>query len=161
MPARKAPASPAAARPTSTPTTSSCSSPRPSCTASTRPSCSERSSGRSARQPDAQRWLAEMEQAQAQLVELAAAYGNREISMDEWRAARKPIEQRLTARPQAAREGLAHVRARPLHRQRRRTARRVGLARPQPATRDRRRRDRLRASSARPGAATTASTSRA
>jgi site-specific DNA recombinase len=38
-----------------------------------------------------------MEQAQAQLVELAAAYGNREISMDELRAARAPIEQRLTA----------------------------------------------------------------
>ena len=46
--------------------------------------------------PDAQRWLAELEQAQAQQVELAAAYGNREISMDELRAARKPIEQRLT-----------------------------------------------------------------
>ena len=46
--------------------------------------------------PDAQRWLSEMEQAQAQLVELAAAYGNRELSMDELRAARKPIEQRLT-----------------------------------------------------------------
>jgi site-specific DNA recombinase len=48
------------------------------------------------KQPDAQRWLSEMEQAQAQLVELAAAYGNRELSMDELRAARKPIEQRLT-----------------------------------------------------------------
>jgi site-specific DNA recombinase len=46
--------------------------------------------------PDAQRWLAETEQAQEQLVELAAAYGNRELSMDELRAARKPIEQRLT-----------------------------------------------------------------
>jgi DNA invertase Pin-like site-specific DNA recombinase len=46
--------------------------------------------------PDAQRWLSEMEQAQAQLVELATAYGNRELSMDELRAARKPIEQRLT-----------------------------------------------------------------
>jgi DNA invertase Pin-like site-specific DNA recombinase len=46
--------------------------------------------------PDAQRWLSEMEQAQEQLVELAAAYGNRELSMDELRAARKPIEQRLT-----------------------------------------------------------------
>ena len=44
-----------------------------------------------------------MEQAQAQQVELAAAYGNREISMDELRAARKPIEQRLTnARKQLA-----------------------------------------------------------
>jgi hypothetical protein len=48
------------------------------------------------KQPDAQRWLSEMEQAQAQLVELAAAYGNRELSMDEMRAARKPIEQRVT-----------------------------------------------------------------
>jgi site-specific DNA recombinase len=46
--------------------------------------------------PDAQRWLSELEQAQSQQVELAAAYGNREISMDELRAARKPIEQRLT-----------------------------------------------------------------
>ena len=51
---------------------------------------------RQRRAPDAQRWLEEMEQAQAQQVELAAAYGNREISMDELRAARKPIEQRLT-----------------------------------------------------------------
>ena len=51
---------------------------------------------RQRKQPDAQRWLAEMEQAQAQLVELAAAYGNRELSMDEMRAARKPIELRLT-----------------------------------------------------------------
>jgi site-specific DNA recombinase len=53
--------------------------------------------------PDAQRWLEEAEQAQAQLVELAAAYGNRELTMDELRAARKPIEQRLThARKQLA-----------------------------------------------------------
>jgi DNA invertase Pin-like site-specific DNA recombinase len=50
---------------------------------------------RQRRQPDAQRWLSEMEQAQAQLVELAEAYGNRELSMDQMRAARKPIEQRL------------------------------------------------------------------
>jgi site-specific DNA recombinase len=45
--------------------------------------------------PDAQRWLEEIEQARAQQVELADAYGNREISMDELRAARKPIEQRV------------------------------------------------------------------
>ena len=51
---------------------------------------------RQRKEPDAQRWLEEAEQAQAQLVELAAAYGNRELSMDELRAARKPIEQRLT-----------------------------------------------------------------
>ncbi len=55
--------------------------------------------------PDAQRWWKEAEQAQAQQVELATAYGNREISMDELRAARKPIEQRLTA----ARKQLAKV----------------------------------------------------
>jgi site-specific DNA recombinase len=55
--------------------------------------------------PDAQRWWAEAEQAQAQLVELATAYGQREITMDELRAARKPIEQRLTA----ARKQLAKV----------------------------------------------------
>jgi DNA invertase Pin-like site-specific DNA recombinase len=60
--------------------------------------------------PDAQRWLSEMEQAQAQLVELAAAYGNREISMDELRAARKPIEQRLTnARKQLAKVSRSSV----------------------------------------------------
>jgi hypothetical protein len=55
--------------------------------------------------PDAQRWLSELEQAQAQLVELADAYGNREITMDELRAARKPIEQRITE----ARKQLAKV----------------------------------------------------
>jgi site-specific DNA recombinase len=55
--------------------------------------------------PDAQRWLAEMESAQAQLVELATAYGQRQISMDELRAARAPIEQRQTA----ARKQLAKV----------------------------------------------------
>ena len=55
--------------------------------------------------PDAQRWLAEMEAAQAQLDELAAAYGQRQFSMQEWMAARKPIEQRMTA----ARKQLARV----------------------------------------------------
>ncbi|MDP9261778.1 MAG: recombinase family protein [Actinomycetota bacterium] len=60
--------------------------------------------------PDAQRWLQEAEQAQAQLVELAAAYGNREISMDELRAARKPIEQRLSnARKQLAKVSRSSV----------------------------------------------------
>ena len=54
--------------------------------------------------PDAQRWLEEIEQARGQQVELADAYGNREISMDELRAARRPIEQRLThARKQLSR----------------------------------------------------------
>ncbi len=55
--------------------------------------------------PDAQRWWKEAEQAQAQLDELAAAYGQRQFSMQEWMAARKPIEQRLTA----ARKQLAKV----------------------------------------------------
>ncbi|HUO74293.1 MAG TPA: recombinase family protein [Solirubrobacteraceae bacterium] len=60
--------------------------------------------------PDAQRWLSELEQAQAQQVELAAAYGNREISMDELRAARKPIEARLTnARKQLAKLSRSSV----------------------------------------------------
>ena len=99
---------------------------------------------RQRRAPDAQRWLSEMEQAQAQLVELAAAYGNREISMDELRAARKPIEQRLTnARKQLA-QAIPLQRARPLRRQRRCAPCRLGRARPQPAARDRRRRRRSR-----------------
>jgi site-specific DNA recombinase len=55
--------------------------------------------------PNAQRWLSEMEAAQEQLDELAAAYGQRQFSLQEWMAARKPIEQRLTA----ARKQLANV----------------------------------------------------
>jgi DNA invertase Pin-like site-specific DNA recombinase len=55
--------------------------------------------------PDARRWLEGVEAAQTQLEELAAAYGQREITMNEWKAARKPIEQRLTA----ARKQLAKV----------------------------------------------------
>lgn len=60
--------------------------------------------------PDAQRWLAEIEQDQAKQVELAAAYGNREISMDELRAAREPIEKRLShARRQLAKLTRSNV----------------------------------------------------
>ena len=55
--------------------------------------------------PEAKRWIEEIEATQAQQVELATAYGNREISMDELRAARAPIEQRLTL----ARRQLANV----------------------------------------------------
>jgi hypothetical protein len=55
--------------------------------------------------PDAERWLEEAEAAEAQLEELATAYGQREITMNELRAARKPIEQRLSA----ARKQLAKV----------------------------------------------------
>ena len=47
--------------------------------------------------PDAERWQQEVDAAQAQLDELATAYGEREITMSEWRAARQPIEQRMTA----------------------------------------------------------------
>lgn len=60
--------------------------------------------------PEAKRWLDEIEATQAQQVELATAYGNREISMDELRAARTPIEQRLTlARKELARVSRTNV----------------------------------------------------
>jgi site-specific DNA recombinase len=58
--------------------------------------------------PDTQRWWKEAEAAQAQLDELAEAYGQRQISMSEWMAARKPIEQRATtARKQLAKQSRA------------------------------------------------------
>lgn len=60
---------------------------------------------RQQRAPEAQQWLEEVEAAQTQLDELAAAYGQREITMSEWKAARKPIEQRATA----AKKQLAKV----------------------------------------------------
>jgi hypothetical protein len=60
---------------------------------------------RQQRAPRAQRWLEEVEAAQGQLEELAEAYGQRELTMNELKAARKPIEQRLTA----ARKQLAKV----------------------------------------------------
>jgi hypothetical protein len=60
---------------------------------------------REQRAPEAARWWQEAEAAQQQLEELAESYGQREISMIEWKAARKPIEQRLTA----ARKQLAKV----------------------------------------------------
>ena len=60
--------------------------------------------------PEAKRWLDEIEATQAQQIELAAAYGNREISMEELRAARAPIEQRLThARKQLAKVSRTSV----------------------------------------------------
>lgn len=55
--------------------------------------------------PEAERWLQEADAAQQQLEELATAYGQREITMVELKAARKPIEQRLTA----ARKQLAKI----------------------------------------------------
>ena len=54
--------------------------------------------------PDAERVQAEVEREQAQLDELAQAYGERAIGLSEWLAARKPIEERLTvAKRQLAR----------------------------------------------------------
>jgi DNA invertase Pin-like site-specific DNA recombinase len=60
---------------------------------------------RQQRAPEAERWWQETEAAQEQLEELASAYGQREITMGEWKAARQPIEQRLSA----ARKQLAKV----------------------------------------------------
>lgn len=60
---------------------------------------------RQQRAPEAERWWQESEAATEQLEELATAYGQREITMNEWKAARKPIEQRLTA----ARKQLAKL----------------------------------------------------
>jgi len=46
--------------------------------------------------PDAERVQADIDQDQAQLDELAHAYGERMIGLSEWLGARKPIEERLT-----------------------------------------------------------------
>jgi hypothetical protein len=46
--------------------------------------------------PDAERWQAEIDQSRAELDEIAAMHGRREISLSEWRAARQPVEQRIT-----------------------------------------------------------------
>jgi DNA invertase Pin-like site-specific DNA recombinase len=46
--------------------------------------------------PETERWLQEAEAATAQLDELGTAYGERLISMHEWMAAKKPIQERLT-----------------------------------------------------------------
>jgi site-specific DNA recombinase len=54
-------------------------------------------------EPDSQPWYDQLAADQAQLEELATAYGQREITMPEWRKARDPIEQRISA----AREQLA------------------------------------------------------
>ena len=56
--------------------------------------------------PDSERWQAEVEQSRAQLDELAAMYGRREIGLSEWQAARAPIETRVTdARKRLSRLG--------------------------------------------------------
>jgi site-specific DNA recombinase len=46
--------------------------------------------------PDAERWQAEIDQSREELEQLAAMHGEREISLSEWRAARTPIERRVT-----------------------------------------------------------------
>ena len=52
---------------------------------------------RQRRAPETERWWQEAEQATAQLDELAAAYGERRFSMHEWMAAKRPIQERLSA----------------------------------------------------------------
>jgi hypothetical protein len=52
---------------------------------------------RQRRVPETERWWQEAEAAIAQLNELGTAYGARLISMQEWMAAKKPIQERLTA----------------------------------------------------------------
>jgi hypothetical protein len=60
--------------------------------------------------PETQRWWQEAEAAQTQLDELAAMYGERQFSLSEWMAARKPVEQRLTsARRQLAKVSRSNV----------------------------------------------------
>ena len=54
--------------------------------------------------PDMDRWYQQLDADKAQLEELAAAYGTKEITIAEWRKAREPIEQRMTvARKQLSR----------------------------------------------------------
>ena len=53
--------------------------------------------GRLASEPDAERWQLEADDATTQLDELAQAYGNKQVTMAEWIAARKQIEKRLTS----------------------------------------------------------------
>jgi len=70
-------------------------------------------------EPDADRWQQEADQAQAQLEELASAYGERAITMGEWRAARaragrarggarRADREAPKRRPKATRKGHPH-----------------------------------------------------
>ena len=105
---RLARTSAAAAISTSARTRSSCSLSRRSCIGSIRPS-SPLLAGSSA-DPDAERVQAEVDSEQAQLDELAEAYGQCAIGLSEWLAARKPIEERLTiAKRKLARLGRVSV----------------------------------------------------
>ncbi len=49
------------------------------------------------KEPDAQRWHDQLEADRAQLEQLAAEWGRKEVTMAEWRAAKEPIQQRITA----------------------------------------------------------------
>lgn len=51
---------------------------------------------RQPKEPDAKRWHDQLDADRAQLEELAAAWGAKEMTMAEWRAAKQPIERRMT-----------------------------------------------------------------
>jgi hypothetical protein len=60
--------------------------------------------------PDVRRWYEQLDADKAQLEELAAMYGTREITAGEWRAAREPIERRMqAARRQLSRDGRSRA----------------------------------------------------
>ena len=84
------------------------SSPTPCCTGSIRPSCSAPLERPPAAAPDAAALVAGGRGRQAQLRRARRRRtGSGEITMDEWRAARKPIEQRLTAARKQLAQGHA------------------------------------------------------
>lgn len=60
------------------------------------------------KEPGAQRWYEQLEVDRAQLEQLATAHGEKQISFQEWLAARKPVEQRISeARKQLAKASRA------------------------------------------------------
>ncbi len=67
------------------------------------PALADTIAGRSSADARTQELTADLDQANEQLEELSTAYGNREITMTEWKTARAPI----TARAQAAQRQLA------------------------------------------------------
>ena len=113
MPARRAPASPAAARPTSPPTTVEQFVSEAVLHRLDSPQLQPRSSGGTQR-PGRRALVAGSRSGTAQLDELAAAYGSsRSITMPSGMAAREADRAAADRRPQAAREGKPHDRARP------------------------------------------------
>ena len=94
--------------------------------------------------PDAERWQAEIEQSRQRLDGLAEMHGEGEISLSEWRAARTPIERRVTdARKQLGRLSRTTALAGQIGHGTRAT-RTLGIPAANPAARDRRRRPRPR-----------------